>query len=53
MIAKLVAGAGDLQQRLRVEFSVEPLYKESGPKLKLVERAQDPGKHSLHGEVAT
>src|SRR5829696_8267369 len=53
MVAKLVARVGDLQQRLRVEFGVEPLYKESDPKPKLVEHAQDPGERSLYGEVVT
>lgn len=53
MVAKLMARVCDLQQRLRVEFGVKPLYKESHPKPELVENAQDSGERSLHGEVTT
>src|ERR687898_1770943 len=53
MVAKLVAGVGDLEKRLGVEFGVKPLYEESGPKPELVEHAQDARERTLHREVAT
>jgi hypothetical protein len=43
VVAKLVAGVGDLQQRLGVEFGVEPLYEEGGLEPELVEQAKDTG----------
>ncbi len=43
VVADLVSGVGDLNQRLGVEFGVEPLHKESGSKPEFAEHVEDPG----------
>ena len=52
MVAKLVAGVGDLEQRFGVELGVEPFDEERCPQCQLLEHIQDAGERALHREVA-